>query len=539
MKRILTLLLLAFLAMAWPSFAESFYVDSVAGNDSNDGSIGAPYKTLSMVQGAASVGACIYLKAGCTFYESCQVPTNSHIMPYSLGPMPIVSGVTNLSALVWTPTPLCTNTWQCGLDVPVEVNSYASLTHSNVLMVWTNNVRLGARWDLNAGYAATNKVDGNPGSFWYDRANNLLYVSANPSNVTIEASIRTLALHGGDGFTVEKIQAEKAYAQSAVGQQGYQLLGYAGGTYRKCRAFYSWNHNAGVANSISASALTFDSCWAHDAEYQSVSTPTLFVAYKGAGLSIVLFTNCLATMPSLNASYQLMGFYTHDTGSATNVQTQFINCKAQNLYYGFQGAANRLTNFSGCVAVGCKTGAYIVDAYPVKSFSAYSSVDYGVSFIGTGTFTIYDSKLVNSGSDVVCGHVSGATLNVTNCVMGTTNAVGAGIGLNGNGRDTVWNTWSNSFYGLYDCMDYGHLGSGDYNNYYGMSHRVASDFSTPSPGYFATASAWKTAAAPLDANATGVNPNYPASFFTYTITDPTAPLVSTATTATIGTLRSP
>lgn len=505
------------------------YVDSVAGSDNNPGTEASPYASLGKVESIDAVGKTIWLKRGSVFREKFRIPTNSTIKPYSTGARPVVSGAVVLTNANFTLMAGKTSTWQYSLFVPLDTNYYASLQHSNVLMVWDNNSRVGSKWDVNAGKNGAATVDALANSFYFDRTNGVLYVHpfdhSDPATNgrSYEASIRTLALHGGDGFVVEDLDVEKCYAFSTTGQQGYQLLGLGSGTYRRCKASYSWNHNAGVANEDICGPLIFDSCWAYDAEDQAASVPTLFVGYKNGNTnhSVVIFTNCLASM-SYFSSNAIVGFYAHDGlgyGVTPRVQAQYINCVASNLHYGFQVQSNRLSKFENCVAVKCKWGAYLQDATPVIGFQAYYSTNYGILFNGSVENSMTGCKMISS----YTAHNKIFAINATNCVFAATNTTGYGLMSATGNKMLVYNSMSNSFYKYQVHYMYGQMGAGsDWNNYYGWGSRIGSDMTNPpSPGYWTTLANWKTAWAPADANATQNDPGYAAGFFEYTVDDPT------------------
>lgn len=513
----------------------SFYVDSVAGNDSTgNGTISTPYATLAKLTNFNTVGANIYLKRGSVFRESFEVPTNSMVDAYSVGPKPIISGADLLVNANFSLTSGKTKTYEYAYTCPTETNNEAGITHHQVMMVWENSVRMGAQWQKNSGYNATpataiTQVEANAGSFYYDTNANKLYIhivgDGNPaSNSKVyEASVRTLAVYGGDGFTVSNIRAEKSYNWNQGGQQGYAILGRASGTYKRCQGGYSWNHAIGVANQTNtASPLVFDSCYAFDCEYQNDSSPTLFIGYKDVAGSVntVVFTNCLAAQPTLNVSYPLMGYHAHDSAgafSADRVRVQVLNCFAANVYNGFDFGSNKVSAFKGNTALNCNTSFLLTDATPIDTCTSYWAVAASVDTSAPGAKPIVNSEFL--GPKI---YSDKGDLCITNCILANTNLASAAGSLVGVATTYKYNLWSNSFFGSYIQIDFGSVNSGDYNNYFGFGRSIARDLDSPSPGFFDTLTDWKAAASPIDAHSTGTDPGYSDSFYRFALVDPSS-----------------
>lgn len=94
----------ALLLFAIPTaFCRDVYISSSSGSDSNDGSKGAPYKTIAA---APKTGANIFLKRGDVFYEQLRDFTDCNIDAYGDGAPPQICGlriVENLDAWVKMP----------------------------------------------------------------------------------------------------------------------------------------------------------------------------------------------------------------------------------------------------------------------------------------------------------------------------------------------------------------------------------------------------------------------------------------------------
>ncbi len=356
----------------------TFFVDSVGGNNSNAGtSTTTPVQTIAQALTLASgiSNPQILLKRGSVFREQFQIPDQAYVGVYGeSGAAPIVSGADLVANASFSLTPAQVNTYRVALsNIPATTNSYVGVTNSDVLMVWENNTRLGLTFNQ-SGYtrpASIADVEATAGSFWWDSVNKILYVhptgSTNPitNGKTYEISVRTLCLHGGDGFFVQGLIAEKAGAKTSTGQQGYAILGFKSGHYKNCVGRQAWNHAIGVANGEIADDLIFDECLAEDCERQVISYPTNFVAFKsGAKPSKVIIRNCIARQltPWAGAgSFGEVGFFHH--GPSIICEYQGVNY-TQNMRYGVQILKDTGATMATCYINGswvfdnCVTGFY-------------------------------------------------------------------------------------------------------------------------------------------------------------------------------------
>ena len=337
------------------------YVSSLTGSGSNAGTSNAPIATLAQACILANDQPTnIYLQRGSVFYESFHVPDNSTVQAYGTGAKPIVDGTLPLSSSVGSWTLVTGNTWSLPLSRSLlwSTNPIEEFACSNVLMVWqtvngttTNGTyRLGARWDLNAGYASTPgslaNVEANVGSFYYDTNAQILYINPlgdrNPTNSgdTYAASIRTLAVWGGTNFNVSDVEGRFAYAYDSEGNEGYQADATGYGRFYHCRFHGGWNHIAGYADNYGggwpASGLVFDSCDIYDGD--AAISPGICIAFNGGPAQYVpnfLWTNCLVYQWGTEGSGSSVGFYAHQAGDSTLTE-QIVNCTVTNVS-GFAG----------------------------------------------------------------------------------------------------------------------------------------------------------------------------------------------------------
>lgn len=507
--------------------AATHYVDSVNGNDSNSGlNPNIAMKTLAgLVSKYTLTGTNILLARGSVFREQFLVPDKSYIGAYGVGTNPIVSGADLLNNASFTLASGKTYTYQISLpSIPTTNNPYAVVNSNGVLAVWENNVRLGTTASPQTSISG---VEATTGSFWWDATNKILYIHTTDSSSPIsngriyEGSTRTLAIYGGDGFIAEDIIGEKNYIVNTTGQQGYGILGYASGTYRRCVGRYGWNHNVGVANQIAAGTLTFDHCVASDMEVGAGGGGTNFVAYKNglASAASVIISNSLAQQPAYSSSdTSNMGFYSH--GGSVNVV--FDTTQSNNNYYGIQlyhDTGSTETMIGNHVMTNCHfgVGSYYTGTMSINNVTAKNCTS-AVIVNAVGGTSINNLKSINNSSGVVSSNSSATVITLTNSAIVRDTTPGnenVGTGFSTNNQATVVAS-GNSYYNLGSPIMY-NVTSSDNNNFFGYV-RIANN-TTFSPGYFFSLSAWRTASG-MDAHSTTNNPGYIASFFNASVSDP-------------------
>lgn len=552
------------------------FVDSVAGNDSTgNGTSNAPFASLAKVTttiGSSLAATNIYLKRGSVFRESFAIPTNSTVDCYGVATAtpagitnanwpaflsmaytnskPIISGATNLANASFTLTSGKTNTYQIGIAVPRDTNLVTSAISTNVMMVWQNNLRMGKKWDKNAGYNATPataiaSVDVTTNCFYFDGANNTLYINTGlngdpaTNGMCYEASIRQLAVYGGSNFLVQNIRAEKAYNKDGGGQSGYQILGNLGGTYRYCQAVGSWNHAMGFANDhITNQTAVIDSCFISDCEYQNDNTPTLAIGYGDYNSNFnIIWTNTM-TYQSYNGgsnlnsggSYQLAGFYTHNSGHV-GASNYYANCYSYGSYYGLLAGADS-QNVSSFTSYECGQGVQIGNPTTITNVQFSNLTNYNAKFYGVkvanncpGISVVNSYFLSTNIASYNFLALGNQPIAVTNCIFAATTN-GYGVGVYAAGTAHLITLTSNSFYKGFDCISAGSITNAstagvinsDRNNYYGWGRRIGTDVIAPA-GNFTTLTAWKSACNPSEQNSTQTDPGY-TSIFNYTLVDP-------------------
>jgi len=166
------LVLVAFLFASSVSMAQVYYVDAVAGNDSNNGTSQAtPWRTVAKVNSSHfSAGDQILFKRGDTWRELLSPPSSGEagspivIGAYGIGPAPILAGADLLPQSAWSLCSTCQpRIWQASLATRPNIvifdgvsgNAKTSISALAALMDWY--------WASNALYVWSPI---NPGSFY-------------------------------------------------------------------------------------------------------------------------------------------------------------------------------------------------------------------------------------------------------------------------------------------------------------------------------------------------------------------------------------
>lgn len=513
------------------------YVNNSGTDSATCGKIANPCETMNHARQFIRPGKRdrMYLDGSSVFHEQYELVDKQYLGPYGTG-RPKITGADPLANASFVKTDGYTNVYEYSLpSIPTTSNTYANLTNADVLMTWENNVRLGGRFQNNATSIAT--VDATPGRQWWDSSAKKLYIHTTDSTSpitngrTYEASTRTLALHGGDDFYVEYIDAEKAYAVNSSGQQGYQLLGYKGGTYYKCSAKCSWNHNAGVANDVATSnELLFDHCLFEDMENISEVAPpgSLFVAYKAnlATPARVTASHCVARQPARHATVQNKGFLSH----GNSIYFTLDNPSVENLYYGVEKTKDDgvLSTFdvTGIItSINCYKGTYIGTPGNIEGWRAILSqagdvaLDIrcnGVTAENGHTIHIPDSLSV---AVTTAGDCTDTPVISDSFFARSEASTSLGVtGVNGLAGHPIA-AQSCVFYNIGNPMSCHILGS-DYNTFYSFIRVVNNADDYVPPGYFSNFAAWQAASGQdLNSTAPGTAPTLPDGFWDIAIPD--------------------
>lgn len=173
-----------------------FYVDSVNGSDSNDGTAAAPFQTLAKVQATVAAGEGIALVRGSHWREQLDVPANNiSIIVAGSGDMPVIDGA-DIVTTGWTQPDAVTypNVWSRSWT-----RSGPASTASEYLGYWEAGARTTHRTTL-ANLQAGNNGDWNTTSFTAATATVSIRAAADPNSDGIlrEITKRNHAINSKD-----------------------------------------------------------------------------------------------------------------------------------------------------------------------------------------------------------------------------------------------------------------------------------------------------------------------------------------------------
>jgi hypothetical protein len=404
-----------------PMTGTNYYVDSVAGNDTNSGlNEQCPLQSLTnaTITNLVGPGVTINIKRGSVFGQ--QVVLTNYgltIVAYGMGPKPLISGGDVLTNSLFTLAPSCSYTYQIPFGPFAYTNIFARILNTNVPMVWDNKARLGFP-PFESGIITLSQVDATPGSFLY--TNGYVYVhpadNSNPATNgrLYEATTRTICFVGGDNCFVQDLRTEESYCYpySSVGQCGWGFDAQGGGTYNRCESYRFWIHAIGTTSGFNDTMpLIFENCFGYDGEQGPYSSTATFIAYKG-GLPIgvsneIVFTNCLAQQPSLYPGGKTEAFFAHGVPD-TNEWVEVLNCSAVN----------------------CDTVITIGNQcfQEINGLSA-SNMQVGVNISSNGQFSINISNVFLTGATsyaLLVEYVTNTSVSFVNCTN-LNSAVGAEV----------------------------------------------------------------------------------------------------------------
>jgi len=506
----------------------ALYVDSVSGNDTTgDGSETTPYKTIEKMLSVLDTEETLLLKRGSVFREQFEIPDNIRVEAYGFGAMPIISGAEIVDNSDFSLTATTTNTYEVDIVIAETYNPYVSVTNDDVLMAWEDDVRLGGKFENYQTSIAG--VEANPGSHWWDTVTNKLYVhpsdSSNPTTngKSYEVSVRTLCCHGGDGFYVKGIHAEKCYAKTQTGQQGYALLGYKSGHYDSCVAKHGWNHLVGCNNNEDVNGeLLFENIHAEDVEEMSILAGSIYVANKYTGQSFVAkirFKNCVAKQPNQYSAIQTFGFLSH----GVDMDVTFESISAENCYYGIRPNDDTeesvTTTWIGEHSFkNCRFGIQSMNFESVSNVIGISTGPAMLLLSPRAAGSVFTNCKMIDGALIDNAGVTG-TMYIKDSVSAFTSVPGSIYGniaiLAAHAGQTVTPTGC-TFYNN-GCVFYHEVEGSESNNFFGFLRMSLENVTYP-PGSFTTLSAWQTGTG-QDLLSTQIDPGYDSSFFDVTIPD--------------------
>lgn len=305
--------------------AAQWFVDSVAGNNSNNGtSATTPLQTIAALLAKSIVSdTLIALKCGSTWRERLTIPVDRvHVCSYGTGAAPLLDCSEAISAGAWSKTGGQTSVYQAALT--------CEATGSTWISVWENDVRL-------VRVASIAAVDATPGSYFPSSdasASFTLYIQAsNSTNPGVNGKTYDYSKRyaGYDAVTTAVVGCRVSGIQTRrnLANDGSLQIGKNGQAF-DCTALDGTKHNVYVRTGGYCRRVT-----AQDAYFGGQSF-ILFVGNEntpnGEGLT---FIDCNALMTAYDANST--GFYSHVNTSGSFGTLMFDGCHTDKCSMGFSG----------------------------------------------------------------------------------------------------------------------------------------------------------------------------------------------------------
>lgn len=359
-----------------------YYISS-AGNDSNDGSIGSPWLTLSKAQSTVSANDTIYLNKGDSWRELFTVPQNGiTIDAYGSGDAPVISGAVDQSS-GWTTTGIGAWWYIVSSDLGLVLEDGAPLTF--------------IEWDTDF---PTTTAGATAGSYTYWIGANILYVwtsdGTDPGTHTIDVATRNYCIDVDtkDNVTIQNINVEMAAIHN-IRAENADSLTVDTVTTQKCGSKYVTSLYIGngleIGNgctNFTVSNVTYDHIFDSGVSAQTYTT-------NGVSISGGAFTN----VTGKRAGYS--GIEVAVTGSITDSYIENItitNPQISATGYGFSG--QRYGNKANGIHLETPsaTGSSYLKGITITGGRVYNNV-------GNGIFGLENLGLVSITKTVVYGNL--------------------------------------------------------------------------------------------------------------------------------------
>lgn len=427
----------------------NWYVDSVTGNDSNDGkSASTAFATIAKLLTVLTAGQSVGLARGSTWKEQLNSTDNGiKVYAYGTGDNPLLDCSEVLANANFTKTGGLTNVYEASLSLAPQ---YAE----QIFNIWENGSPL-------VGVANAATCDSTPGSR-YVTANYgdiTLYIHATDSQdpitngKTYEYSKRNWGLClTGSGCIANGITAKRNLSAS-----GSLVFGRSASVYN-CIAEDGNKHSVYVNDG----AYLYN-VWAYKA-YCYNSTTSFFVYNENipAGLGVT-FDTCKAENDVYRASHS--GWYGHNNISGTFGIVKYTNCTAINTDVGFDGIHANI-EIDNCTISGTFNIVCYVKTSVTVSNCTWSTVANLIAFYGNNnTITLRNCTLAAGGAKsvvVMSGGVSGCTIDIQYCSINAGN-YSLYIIANGNTLISKYNTFPGAI--AYYSLPTTYTVDSDYNRF--------------------------------------------------------------------------
>lgn len=388
----------------------AYYVDSVSGSDSNDGTTPQrPFQTISKLVAADGVGprSSWMLASGSTWREAIIVPRDGmKVESYGEGTRPLLDCSGLVLPTAWSKSGGYASVYQAtvALDVAGAVTpTWVSAWESGTRMVRASSVA---------------NCDATPNSYFpsSDSAASItLYVHAsdgsNPGTGSkfYEYSRRVAGLDSRGAIGVQHIGI---WTRRQLGNDGSLVMGKYGYA-ENCLATEGSKHNV-----YSRTGSQLVNCEAVDRYYPALSD-SLFVFNEntpaGEGIS---YTGCYAHSTAPDGAAD--GFYGHYNTSGSFGSVKFKDCNTKNLRRGIyaEGGVGAVTVDGGSHIANTSAHIFANTSLSVTGTTFREAGNYNVWMFAAG-ITLTLDRVVSDGKDFY-GDKANQTITATNSVFGPT-----------------------------------------------------------------------------------------------------------------------
>lgn len=373
--------------------AYDYYVDSVNGNDSNNGlSLNSAFKTITKLMTKSLGGKRIGLVKGSTWTEELDITEdNVTIEAVGSGNDPTFNCTDAVAGGAWSKTGGYTNIYQ----FTGATNYIPSRPVFN--SIWEDGTRLPHAASLAA-------LDAAPGSYFvatHTTATPVIYVhatgSGNPAS-NGKAYIYPTRSCGVDSYETTGTSITGIKVQKNLCTDGGLRMGLSS-LVENCTVEDGNKHNF-----LGRAGTNWIGCTANGSYYTS-STSAFVLNENSPNGQTSLFRNCTVTMPSY-LSYA-NGFYGHMNVSGNFGTITFENCSVSNVVTAYSFSSTALVKYINCSATNCR--------YDFTTGSAGMTCE-----ITGGTFSsnVASSGCLNDVSFATTWKFDGSTISRTDCQNG-------------------------------------------------------------------------------------------------------------------------
>ncbi len=442
--------LLAYRLAECPVDRATKYYFAQNGNDTTgNGTIGSPWRTIARANTLigtlpSNANAALLFRRGDKWSEATTLSVaknNITIGAYGTGAKPQFTRFVAIPRGSWSATAGRTEVWQFALTTqPSAVRMVDDVT---VGFVQCQNL---------------NDVESTIGSWWWDSANNLLYMRPHRMNVAASNQLTTsdfvyyeYCVHNatrgisatGDNIRIDNIRIDGAGCQANPNNNSNYSIWWGPATptdscvVSNCEAYYSEAHNIGTTTSGSGGILTIHNCtmaWMSSTNSTGgigAQTGTLSVSYAAEGQNeIILSANryLSAQLPGKSVNYDTLisgaSGYAHASGGANRialglslneiVEPSMYQCAALSTF----GDAPSFSDFSDC------------RAWTVKgklNTRGWMQQDSGRAFVMLGTQP-FPATVGNNFAFINCDYYARAVEDTSNGAVGRSAMANLGSG---------------------------------------------------------------------------------------------------------------